>query len=158
MSTVEDGFFGPRIVNPSFGGGSNDKLWRGHIQMYVDSELKNEWLDRLNAIPGVAISSLCAGGREHSSDSPQILFHHGHAKNWPASKKEAYRLLVLGLFSGLGSIGMIDQSDSSMCRIAFMLTASKTRLLMTDEDFDGWWSAVIETLEGLPAVIPVELT
>lgn len=38
--------------------GVQDKRWHRH---WVDSELKDEWLERLNAIPGIKVRETCAG-------------------------------------------------------------------------------------------------
>lgn len=155
MSQLEYGFFGPRVINPSFGGGSKDKPWRG---MMVDSELKDDWLKRLNGIPGFVIRSVCAGGRDHSSASPLVFFHYGSATGWPSSQKEGYKAWVSKRLLDLGFIEVKDQSQTPIGAIAFMLTAYKSRILMTPEHFDGWWEAVVDRLEDLPRSLPLEYT
>jgi SPP1 gp7 family putative phage head morphogenesis protein len=42
-------------------GGSEQKKWRG---MMVDAELKEEWMEKLNSLPGVNVTSMCSGHRE----------------------------------------------------------------------------------------------
>lgn len=42
--------------------GISDKEWRG---LFVDSEMKDSWLERLNDIPAIEIKGTCAGHSEY---------------------------------------------------------------------------------------------
>jgi hypothetical protein len=144
---IETGFFGPKLKPESWGEGSENKLWRGQ---WVDSELKDEWLERLNAIPEVTIRSVCAGGRDHSSWAPLVVFHYKFTYDWPSEKMEAYSTRMVGYLSDLGEVEIMDQSQEPIGTITFLIRAIKTRPFMGHQEFDGWWEAVILRLQDLP--------
>lgn len=105
--------------------------WRG---LMVDSGLKDEWLERMNAIPGIAIRHSCEG---HVGDDrvggryPNLRFQ----VQWEDDNQEQMAR-ALAEFNHVQVDGNYFQVDSRTERAA-----------MSDADVDAWWDRVLSILE-----------
>lgn len=109
--------------------------WRG---LEVDSGLKDEWLERMNSIPGVAIRHTCEG---HVGDDrlgaryPNIRFQ----TEWEGDDQS----LIAQAFHEFSNVSV----DGNF----FEVSSRTERADMSEEDLDAWWDRVLSTLERFSA-------
>lgn len=110
------------------------KLWRGIL---VDDDLKDEWLDQMNSIPGVVICGTCSGNGGGLPLGPSIvfLFREQH------SMTDA----VISFLSDISEVKPFWNGWTT----TFMVFARQPRWLMTDTEFGAWWELVISRLEEI---------
>jgi len=139
----------------------NDKEWHGFL---VDSPLKDEWLERMNSIPGIAVHYTDTGhGQDellypaiafqmHPDSPPALEIPPSNEKNWRERWKmyEALQARLQGYFDDIAEVDSEPSSDNSRF-IAFRLISWLPRVWMTECQFDSWWEQILSRLEHLSA-------
>lgn len=112
----------------------NGKRWH---DVLVDDDLKDEWLDRMNAIPGIVICGTCSGGGSGTPPGPSIGFLFiGEGYESP---------VVTALFIDIAEVEPFWNGFTT----AFQVRAREPRWKMGKVEFDDWWELVIARLEQL---------
>jgi hypothetical protein len=142
-----------------------ERSWRG---MCVDSELRDEWLDRMNAIPGITIFSTCAGHPQRPgwSSSWVAFWPSFHPGGYPPGGAAFEPIFGLGTderpandeerrLDGLvkrvlGSIALVQPSRTISGHRVFHAESPIPRSAMAEGDFIGWWEGIVDRLERLP--------
>lgn len=150
-----------------------DKRWGTH---WVDAELKDDWLERLNALPGIEIQSSCAGHRgirqNEFPGGPEVilrtiepqrfvrafaqvlygvepLFGQADSFSKPVIQSVIPKSQFLGIFGPKQHpyIFQIEHLDREKPSIRLM--ADRHRDEMSDADFNEWWETLLRTLETM---------
>jgi hypothetical protein len=137
---------------------SVDKEWGG---LYVDSTFKDEWLERMNSIPGISVIYTDAGHGFGELLYPAIAFNmdprtplaqsvppHGPTQQEVEDHKAAGQQVREYLSRLFGDIAEVDP-EPTRGHIAYRLVAWLPRIWMTECQFDAWWEEVLGRLEGL---------
>lgn len=142
------------------------KKWQG---LDVDLELKDDWLGRMNAIPGITVTGTCAGHpevtpnptrylRQHILDfsRPFISFvietdprsfepyldAHGLARDVDAAMGDV-AIVTTGIIQGSGYY------HRNVPLVMIQLKPERTRAEMSDAEFAQWWETVLIRLESI---------
>jgi hypothetical protein len=141
-----------------------DKRWRG---LWVDSPIKDDWLERMNSIPNMWIAYTCAGHGigdttvGHTNLYPLISFHldveNPLTMTLPSKKEleafwtahERIREYLQGRFADIAHV--MREEDSPKGAPGFSLSSWLPRIWMTECQFDAWWEDILGRLEMLAA-------
>lgn len=129
--------------------GRFEKWWRGY---WVDRDLKENWLERVNSIPGLEVWTICAGHVGEDWNRPTICFtpRFDPRISYDANHEDREAMEEEGriAFRDIGKLGWMGSSREDRV-ITACLTAHKTRAEMSDAEFDDWWETVITRLEQI---------
>lgn len=133
---------------------ANDHIrhWKG---LEVDSELRDEWLERMNSIPNLRIDMTCAGHPDpRRSRSPWIMvapfFDKAAAYEFYETKeREEFERRIKESFQDIATIEWLGMPEDNM--IGFKIIAITPRMDMTEDQFVAWWETVIQRLELIGA-------
>lgn len=135
-----------------FGGKGEEheqKIWRG---MSVDAELKDEWLERLNAIPEIAIRGTDIGGLGAWHQGPSVVFHTNFLEGGREAPEETLKAFVSGVESYFSDLASVE-ADWDGYVVFFQVWSPIHRREMGEEGFNEWWEQVITRMESLPMAI-----
>lgn len=104
------GDVGPRsTVEP----GHQDRRWK---DLWVDSALKDEWLERMNAIPGIHVTETCAGhmeARVKTAWLEQVFGMPRYVTFFPVNTHISYLsespTPIADLMSSLGDLALVSE-------------------------------------------------
>lgn len=142
------------------------KAWKGKN---VDRELQDDWLVRMNSIPGITVIGSCAGHPEVTPNPPRFLRQHvlDFSRPWisfvvetdPRSFEPS--LDAVGLArdanNALGDIAIVTTGvirgkgyyNRDVPHVNIHLKPEMNRAGMSDAEFSAWWEAVLIRLESI---------
>lgn len=137
-----------------------DKYWNG---LYVDSPLKDEWLERMNAIPGIRVDLTDTGhgpgeilynamAFEMDPETPISAAVPVDPPDW-RDRVAAYNDVRAALqrhFEPIAEVAAEPSSDPPRL-ISFRLVSWLPRIWMTECQFDAWWEEILARLEDMAA-------
>lgn len=151
--------FETKYEGPAMGGGFPrgwEKKW-GHLS--VDAELKDEWLERMNSIPGLTVDYTCAGHPDARDDHryPFIcVVLNVDTRTMGTGEETAFMEKVENALdhntvrrAGGAKLEWKDVKKYGEPELFFCIRSLVERDLMTDEQFSDWWEGVIGRLETL---------